>query len=437
MNQRVISLSGFPRAIMHLDADAFFTSVEQAINPRLRGKAIITGRERGIVACASYEAKAKGIKRGLPLFEAKKICPGLIILPNDYETYSLYSTRIFDIVRRYTPVVEEYSVDEAFADLTGLRRVRRCSYQQIALEIQKEIRQQMDLSVSVGLSLTRALAKLCSKFRKPRGFTAVEGRHIHLLLQRVQIGDVWGIGQNSEALLKKYGVHTALDFTRMPRPLVKKLLHKPGVTLWSELQGEPVTPLNTTQFSPKATVLKSKTFTPPSSDKPLVYAQLIQNTEQACAKLRRHKLRAQIMGVVLRDEHYQHRGLEMSLSRPTAMPLELMPLLRALFDRLFHDGCHYRSTMIVLAQLEAAGPQQRDLFEDPLRISHLEALTRSVDQINKRYGRFALRSGAALDLARKETVLRDIGPERMEVKRLFPGETAARHLNIPRLDINV
>ena len=135
MDDTIFSLSSWPRAILHIDGDAFFTSCEEAIHPELKGKPIITGAERGIVACASYAAKKMGIKRGVSLRDARAICPGLILLPSDYETYSLFSRRIFTIMRRFTPEVEEYSIDEAFADITGLRRPLRSSYEAIARKI--------------------------------------------------------------------------------------------------------------------------------------------------------------------------------------------------------------------------------------------------------------------------------------------------------------
>ena len=109
-----------PRAILHIDGDSFFASCEVAKNPSLRGKPVITGKERGIVSACTYEAKARGVKRGVSLREALKMCPDAIILPSDYETYSIFSHRMYEIVRRYTPAVEEYSIDECFADLTGV-----------------------------------------------------------------------------------------------------------------------------------------------------------------------------------------------------------------------------------------------------------------------------------------------------------------------------
>jgi nucleotidyltransferase/DNA polymerase involved in DNA repair len=116
-----LTLESFSRAIVHIDGDAFFASCEQSRRPKLQGRPVVTGKERNIAASMSYEAKAAGVTRGMPLAEIRKICPDAVILPSDYETYSLLSKRFFAIVQRYTPDVEDYSIDECFADLTGLQ----------------------------------------------------------------------------------------------------------------------------------------------------------------------------------------------------------------------------------------------------------------------------------------------------------------------------
>src|SRR5512144_2600273 len=171
MDNQFISMSSYPQAIMHIDADAFFASCEQAIHPELKGRPVITGKERGIVAAASYEAKRMGVQRGMRLFEVKKVCPGCVILPSDYETYSLFSLRMFEILRRYSPDVEEYSIDEAFVDLTGLRRSFHGPYELIARTMQETVQKELGLSVSIGVSLSKVLAKIGSKLRKPHGIT--------------------------------------------------------------------------------------------------------------------------------------------------------------------------------------------------------------------------------------------------------------------------
>src|SRR5262245_46452048 len=149
---RPLTLHAFPRAMVHIDGDAFFASCEQSRDPRLKGKPVITGKERGIASSMSYEAKACGVTRGMRLFDIKRLCPEAIILPSDYETYSLLSKRFFTIVRRYTPDVEEYSIDECFADLTGLRRPLRMSYERIAESIKRELDTELGFTFSVGLA---------------------------------------------------------------------------------------------------------------------------------------------------------------------------------------------------------------------------------------------------------------------------------------------
>ena len=232
-----IMLHSFPRAILHVDADAFFASVEQSIHPELKGLPVITGAERGIVAAASYEAKALGIKRGVSLREVKKIAPNCVLIPSDYETYSLYSKRIFSILRRFTPTIEEYSIDEAFADITGLRRLYRCSYIEIAKKIQQTIHRELDITVSVGVSLSKSLCKLASKWDKPRGITAIPGRLIHEFLLKTPILNVWGFGDNITNFLNKKGVTNAYEYISQHKNLVHKWLGKVGLEIWQELHG--------------------------------------------------------------------------------------------------------------------------------------------------------------------------------------------------------
>ncbi len=187
MDNQPLTIHSWPRAILHLDADAFFASCEQAIHPELKGKPVITGKESGIVAAASYEAKARGVKTGMSLFEAKKVCPEAVILPSDYETYSLFSVRMFEILRRFSPDVEEYSIDEAFVDLTGLRRSFHGPYGMIARQMQETVETELGITVSVGVSLSKVLAKIGSKHNKPHGLTLIPGREIHLYLEKLPV----------------------------------------------------------------------------------------------------------------------------------------------------------------------------------------------------------------------------------------------------------
>ena len=311
--------------LLHVDADGFFAGVEQALNPALRGKPVVTGAERGIIAAASYEAKAQGIKRGLQLHEAKKMCPDLVILPSDYESYSLYSQRMFSILRRFTPNVEEYSIDEAFADLSGCCDVLGCPLETVAERLRNAVSGEMGLTVSVGISLTKTLAKLCSKFRKPNGQTILRREHIAVMLRRTPVAKVWGIGPAGAAKLQAHGIATAHDFTAMDEAKVLKLLHKPGYETWLELQGRQVFKLELNPKTEYASMMKGHTFSPPSAEQHLVFAEALKNMAAALAKLRRHRHLAREIGLCLRAQDYTAQAAAATLPALTAHDSDAAP----------------------------------------------------------------------------------------------------------------
>ena len=227
----------WPEAILHIDGDAFFASVMQSVNPSLMVKPIATGKERGIATAFSYEAKRMGVRRGMTLSQIKKVCPSCIYVESDYDLFSLVSKRMFSIMRNYSPTVEEYSIDEGFVDLKGLRRMHRKTYEEIALALKKELELKLNISFSVGLSITKSLAKLASSFRKPSGFTPVQGKHIEFLLKNRTARDIWGIGPNTTAYLEKCNIKTALEFALLTENFVTTHLSKPYFEIWQELRG--------------------------------------------------------------------------------------------------------------------------------------------------------------------------------------------------------
>lgn len=440
-NETPILLASWPSAIVHIDGDAFFASCEQSLHPELKGKPVVTGKERNIVASMSYEAKAFGIKRAAAVWEAKKICPGVIVLPSDYETYSLISKRMFSIMRRFTPEVEESSIDEGFADLKGLRRLYRTGYAEIAEQMRDAIERELDIPVSLGLSVTKILAKLASKYRKPRGFTVVPGYKLHEFLKGIPVETVCGIGPNTKALLNKQGVCTALDYIKRPEPWIKTLLGKVGVELWHELRGEMIYRLNPALKTSYDSISKSKTFTPPSDDYDYVKAQLFRNTESAFIKLRRYRLRAKRFLVYLRTQDFRSRVAEGDLNRGTVSPFEAFPLVEEMLKTIYVPGALYRATGVVLLLLEDDGGIQFELFEDPVRMVSMRRLSESMDQINALYGKHTVFSGAALFLGgNAEKNCLDSNPRKVLPRRkldLLAGETFRRRLAIPMWRVKV
>lgn len=418
--------------LLHVDADGFFAGVEQALNPALRGKPVVTGAERGIIAAASYEAKARGIKRGLQLHEAKTLCPDLVILPSDYEAYSLYSQRMFSILRRFTPLVEEYSIDEAFADLNGSGNVLGCPLETVAERLRNAVSSEMGLTVSVGISLTKTLAKLCSKYRKPNGQTILRREHVQIMLKRTPVAKVWGIGPASAAKLQAQGIATAYDFTCMDESKVLKLLHKPGHETWRELKGRRVLRIDLESKASYDSMMKGHTFSPPNDDPLFIFSEALRNMTAAFAKLRRHRHLAREIGLCLRLKDYTGQSAGVSLPCPTSHDCEAAPLLRQLFDALFLRGQVYRSTLVWLGGLTSECNRQLDMFEETPQRQDYGKLDAAVDRINRRYGQNAVAPAALMDGRLKPWHSRDAAPERYDV--LMEGEDV-RHLAIPRMTL--
>jgi DNA polymerase-4 len=437
MDNKPLIIHSWPRAILHLDADAFFTSCEQAAHPELRGKPVIAGKERGIVAAASYEAKAKGVKTGMTLLDVKKVCPEAIVVPSDYETYSLYSLRMFEILRRFSPDVEEYSIDEAFVDLTGLRRSFHGPYGMIAKKMQETIEKELGITVSVGVSLSKVLAKIGSKHNKPHGLTIIPGRDIHLYLQKLPIEKIWGIGPNTVAFLRKFRVTTALEFARKDERFVQKHLSKPYQEIWHELNGRSVYPVVTESKSSYQSVSKTKTFTPPSNDETFVFAQLSKNLENACIKVRRYNLAATRLIICLRKQDYTGAGVEIKLSRPTAYPADLLRPLREGFNNIYQRNALYRQTGVVLAGLVSEKGIQYTLFDDPARIEKMARIYNTVDELSERFGKHTILHATSLPTKLQAQHEGERGDTPKRKTDIFKGENKRQRLRLPMLHIKV
>ena len=418
----------FPRAILHIDGDSFFASVEVAKNPHLRGKPVITGKERGIVSAMTYEVKAAGVTRGMKLHEAKKLCPDAIILPSDYETYSIFSQRMYAIVRRYTPEVEEYSIDECFADLTGLRRALRMGYPEMAASIQKDLQRELNMSFSIGLSATKGLAKIGSKWKKPHGLTVIPLFEREGYLAKLPCISVWGIGANTAAYLQKYGIRTALQFAKMDQVWICKMLAKPYVEIWHELNGEVANELNTKGRETYQSISKTKTFTPPSNDPAFVLSQLSKNVENACIKARRWKLAAPAMFFFLKTQDFKYHGIEVRLPYPSCVPQDMLREIVKYFPRVYKKGMRYRATGVVLLKLESNESAQLDLFGAVQESEGFRRVFESVDAISAKYGKHAVYLGSSFAAMKFGAHLGERGdmPRRTEV--LFRAETKRRRL---------
>lgn len=424
--------SDYPNAIVHIDGDCFFASCEIAKNPALRGKPVITGYERGIVSSLSYEAKRRGVTRSMPLFEVKKICPDVIMIPSDYETYSLYSMRMYAIVRRYTSEVEEYSIDECFADLTGLQRPLGKSYEQIARCIQHDLDTELGMTFSVGLAPTKVLAKVGSKWNKPCGFTAITAKDAPTFLKQLPVEKIWGIGPQTTAYFRKLGIHTAFDYSNTSKEWIENNLDKPLRETWRELNSELVFPIEITKRKPNQTISKTKTFEKPSDNKEFVFSQLSKNIENACIKARRHNLEFQKVHIHLKTQVFTYTGAEVVLNRKTNISSDVISAVRPYFETLWVSQL-YRATGVVLTDLKVETSQQMDLFCDILKIDKAKRLYGAIDSVSKKFGKHTLFLGSSFLSVSKSTTQQSESKILERSNVMFKGETKRKKIYIPLL----
>lgn len=352
----------WPEVVLCLDGDAFFASVTQAVHPELKGKPVVTGWERGIATAVSYEARALGIERGMRCWEIKKQFPNVVITHSDYRLYHLFSEKMFSVIRKYSPCVEVYSVDEGFADLKGMRRPLHMSYEQIATTIKREIEGSLGITVSIGVSVTKSLAKLAVNKNKPSGLTIVPGKEIDDLLKDVPINKVWGIGGATTAFLQKLNINTAYEFAKKPEYFIKQNFSKPYQEIWRELNGEMVYGVNPDAKRVYKSMTRSSTVTPPTNDKNILYARLLSHVEDVFLKARNYKYSVKKVFIYLKDQKFNHHGVEIKLTDPTAFPIMIREELQKGFNAIYKKDVLYRASGATIYDFIENNQKQASLF---------------------------------------------------------------------------
>ena len=375
------------KTILHIDGDAFFVGVEMAKNPKLKGKPVVTGEERGIVSALSYEAKAIGIKRGMPIFRVKRDFPKVIILPGDYKAYVKYSGKMFDIVRRYTDDVEEYSIDECFADLTGTERLLKMNYKHIAEKIKNVINDELNISVSVGIAPTKVLAKVASKYVKPNGLTIITKDSILDYLTKTPIEKIWGIGPKTSDYLKKRGIITAKDYILKNISWVRENLSKPYEILWNELRGEYLMKIDPVTKTVYSSIQKTRSFHPATNNKVFLLSQLSKHVEEACAKARYYKLVPKKVSFFLKTKDFVYHEYQISLTNPTNAPEIIMPLIEENFNKVYKKNILYRTAGVTLNELISDGITQGDLFGNDNLAKKFETIHKQIDSLENKFGK--------------------------------------------------
>jgi DNA polymerase-4/DNA polymerase V len=400
----------YPKAILHVDGDAFFASCEMAKNPALKGKPIVVGQERGIATAVSYEAKALGVVRGMTMWHIRDHFPKVIIVSSDYESYALFSRKMYTIVRRFTPIVEEYSIDECFADLTSVvehienEQDRTNKIIEIGKSIKHALETELDLSFSVGIGPTKVLSKVASKWNKPSGFTAISGRDIEIYLEKLAVKKIWGIGSSSAHYLKKLGVESALQFASQTEQWVQHYVPKPIHEIWYELKGTSLYDVNLNPDHQYKSVSKTGSFKP-TFDKNLLFSQLSKNVERMCAKLRRHKLRTRRISFFIKTQEFSYHGGEVILPNALAIPTEIIKILKKPFEKVYKPRTLYRATGVTAYSIVDEDHFMNDLFGYSQKTNSIDELFQVSDKISEKLGKGSVFLASSLQSIKENQTL--------------------------------
>ncbi len=263
------------------------------------------------------------------------------------------------------------------------------------------------MTFSMGLSATKVLAKIGSKWEKPAGLTVIPLNESRPFLEKTLVGSVWGIGPNTAAYLQKFGIRTAFDFASRDETWVRAKLSKPGIELWQELNGKAVNELNHTGKETYQSISKTKTFTPPSRDPRFIFSELSKNVENACIKARRWGLATTRIVFFLKTQQFAYQTVEIKLSHATCVPQDILRMVSEYFPRVFSQGADYRATGITLCRLEDSDTVQLDLFGSVIKTQALVQVFKSVDEMCAKYGKHSIFLASSL-----QTMSRSVGEGR-------------------------
>lgn len=377
-------------SIAHIDCDAFFAAVEKRDNPDLRDKPVIVGGgQRGVVATCCYLARLHGVRSAMPMFKALKLCPEAVVVRPRREAYSTASKQIREKLQALTPLVQMISIDEGYLDLTGTERVNGAIPAAALARIAREIESEIGITISIGLSENKFLAKTASEMDKPRGFAVIAAEDARDLLGPKPIGYLHGVGPAFARKLESAGLKTVSDVQVMD---VRDMIGRYGETgLWlyqraNGIDNRPVTP-----ESERKSVSAERTFDRDISDAALLLDRLWLVCEETAERAKRHGVEGTTITLKLKTK--QFRSLTRSVSLPTGTQLAqtLFRTAKPLLMRETDRGQAYRLIGIGLTHLQTARGDERDLI-DPSVEKRAKA-ERASDQARDRFGRGSVMTG--------------------------------------------
>lgn len=383
--------------ILHVDMDAYYASIEERDDPQLRGKPVIVGgtpEGRGVVAAANYVARTFGVHSAMPAVTARRLCPGAVFLRGRMEHYAAVSRQIREIFHSYTPLVEPLSLDEAFLDVRGSRKLFG-EPAEIGRRIKAEIQSELRLTASVGVAPNKFLAKIASDLEKPDGFCIVPADGVQEFLDPLPIGRIWGIGRAGLKRFTRLGVSTVAQLRGLSLDVLVDQFGSHGEHFWRLARG-----LDERRVVPDRdakSISHETTFAEDVDDREVLAAWLMELTEQVARRLRNHDLRARTVQIKVRFADFRTITRAHTLAAPTHGTQDIWEAAATLLTRSLPDGAHaVRLLGLGVSGIDHSQRTQGLLFDAAAREQQTR-IDEVSDQLRDQFGPAALRRGTSLE----------------------------------------
>jgi DNA polymerase-4 len=382
---------------MHIDADAFFASVEQGFNPLLRNRPVIVGGtedQRGVVHTASYEARALGIRTGMALIRAKQMCPQAIFLKGNFQHYRAVSQVLQEEYLKYTPLVEFTSLDDAYLDLSGVLHLHE-SPKEIARAIQKSILSKVGVGLSIGIGSSKVIANIASGLRKPKGIVEVLPGSEKEFLAPLPVEVLPGVGRVAKEKLTDLGIFSVSQLVQFSKILLEQLFGHNGLKIWQLANGFDAREVKR-RIIPKQ-ISRETSFEEDTADTGIIKGTLQYLTERMAKKLRDQNLVCRTLSVKIRYSDFSANNRSRSLPDPSDDNATLFKMVDTLFDEIRLRRIRIRHVGVAASNIEPLN-WQATLFNQRTR---QEALNTTIDAIRKKFGFMAILPAETIELRRK------------------------------------
>lgn len=382
------------RLILHSDMNSFYASVEMILDPALRGKAVAvcgsTEDRHGIVLAKSESAKKAGVKTGMVNWEAKRLCPDLILVSPQFEQYLKYSLLARDIYSRYTDKVEPYGMDECFLDCTGTYGFKTPT--ELAEDIRKAIKSELGLTVSIGVSFNKVFAKLGSDMKKPDAITEITCDNFKEKVWTLPASDLLYVGRATTKKLATYGIKTIGQLAMAEPEFLKRIFGVNGLVLWQFANGRECSPVADLDYCvPVKYIGHGITCISDLENEEEVWRVMLELSQEIGHKLRCHGLAAAGVQITVKDKSLNYKQYQSPLSIASQSPMDLAQKAREIFSRNYTWFIPVRAvTVRAINLVPQETPQQFNLFLDPPKLQRQEKLDGAVESIRSRFGKRAI-----------------------------------------------